>query len=165
CSSDLRAEEPLALLRWNAGPRVLDRDLYRPVLLRELELDAPAVRRRAERVREQVVDDLQHPVAVGDDHRVRAHVDAVVDRALARLVGERLVRALDELLHVHLFAKDGEPVRVELRECEVCSGSSTTPARSAATWPRIAVSGVRSSCETDIRKLRSRVSVSASRSA
>ena len=45
-----------------------------------------------------------------------------------------------------------------------CSGSSTTPSSSAETWPRIAVSGVRSSCETDIRKLRSRGSVSARRS-
>ena len=35
------------------------------------------------------------------------------------------------------------------------SGSVTTPSRSAATWPRIAVSGVRSSCETDMRKFRS----------
>ena len=34
-------------------------------------------------------------------------------------------------------------------------GSSASPSRSASTWPRIAVSGVRSSCETDIRKFRS----------
>ena len=39
------------------------------------------------------------------------------------------------------------------------------PPSSAATWPRIAVSGVRSSCETDIRKFRSRASDSISRSA
>ena len=42
------------------------------------------------------------------------------------------------------------------------SGSSTRPSESAATWPRIAVSGVRSSCETDIRKFRSRASDSIS---
>ena len=45
------------------------------------------------------------------------------------------------------------------------SGSSIRPSRSASTWPRIAVSGVRSSCETDIRKLRSCSSASASREA
>ena len=42
------------------------------------------------------------------------------------------------------------------------SSSVTTPSRSASTWPRIAVSGVRSSCETVIRKLRSSSSASAS---
>ena len=78
----------------------------------------------------------------------------------------------------------GETVRVELREVEDVAdeplepprlgldhlerqrplpGSSTTPSSSAATWPRIAVSGVRSSCETDMRKFRSRTSVSARR--
>ena len=36
------------------------------------------------------------------------------------------------------------------------------PSRSADTWPRIAVSGVRSSCETDMRKLRDSCSDSAS---
>ena len=41
--------------------------------------------------------------------------------------------------------------------------SSTSPSLSAATWPRIAVSGVRSSCDTDIRKLRSSCSASLSR--
>ena len=43
------------------------------------------------------------------------------------------------------------------------SASSMTPSRSAATCPRIAVSGVRSSCETDMRKLRESSSDSASR--
>ena len=36
------------------------------------------------------------------------------------------------------------------------------PRQSAATCPRIAVSGVRSSCDTDIRKFRSRASDSIS---
>ena len=48
-------------------------------------------------------------------------------------------------------------------DASTSSGSVTTPSRSAATCPRIAVSGVRSSCETDIRKLRSSSSASASR--
>ena len=42
------------------------------------------------------------------------------------------------------------------------ASSSRTPSRSAATWPRIAVSGVRSSCDTDMRKLRESCSDSAS---
>ena len=61
-----------------------------------------------------------------------------------------------------------EPRRLRLDDLERgvrCSGSSTTPSSSAETWPRIAVSGVRSSCETDMRKLRSSRSASASRSA
>ena len=45
------------------------------------------------------------------------------------------------------------------------SSSSTSPSLSAATWPRIAVSGVRSSCDTDMRKFRSSCSASPSRRA
>ena len=67
-----RPEQPLAILGRDPGPRVLDRDPHRAVRLAELEPDPPAVGRRPERVREQVVDDLQHTVAVGDDHRLRA---------------------------------------------------------------------------------------------
>ena len=48
-------------------------------------------------------------------------------------------------------------------DARCCSGSWTTPSSSAETWPRIAVSGVRSSCDTDIRKFRSISSTSASR--
>ena len=68
-----------------------------------------------------------------------------------------------------------EAVRLELREIEdvptrrssrsvsaatmssdasTCSGSETIPSRNASTWPRIAVNGVLSSCETDMRKER-----------
>ena len=45
-------------------------------------------------------------------------------------------------------------------DCPASSRSSITPSESAETWPRIAVSGVRSSCETVIRKLRSIFSAS-----
>ena len=58
-----------------------------------------------------------------------------------------------------------EPVRLgrDHRERLLAStGSVTRPSRSAATWPRMAVSGVRSSCETDMRKFRSSSSASAS---
>ena len=60
-----------------------------------------------------------------------------------------------------------EPLRLGLDDLERGArelGSSTSPSARAETCPRIAVSGVRSSCETDIRKLRSRASASASRS-
>ena len=80
----------------------------------------------------------------------------------------------------------GEAVRVELREVEHVADEPLEPrrlgrddverrahqlrvvdepSRSASTWPWIAVSGVRSSCETDIRNWRSSSSVSASRAA
>ena len=71
----------------------------------ELQRDPPAVGRGAERVREQVVDDLQHAVAVGDDHRRVADVDAVVDRPPPGLLAERLVGLADELLQVDLLAE------------------------------------------------------------
>ena len=71
---DERPEEPLAALRRDARAGVLDRDVDRAVLLRELERDPAAVGRRVERVREQVADDLQHAVAVGGDHRPVAHL-------------------------------------------------------------------------------------------
>ena len=51
------------------GPGVGDRDGDGAVRGRERQLDPAAVGRPAEGVREQVGDDLQHPVAVGDDHR------------------------------------------------------------------------------------------------
>ena len=100
-----------------------------PFSCAELELDPAAVRRRAERVREQVVDDLQHAVAVGDDHRPGADVDAVVDRARAGLLAERLVGLLDELLHVDLLAQHGEAVGVELREVEDVADEPLEPPR------------------------------------
>ena len=54
---------------------------------------------------------------------------------------------------------------ITVSEAARSSSSVTTPSRRASTWPRIAVSGVRSSCETDIRKLRSSSSASESRAA
>ena len=50
-------------------PGVGDGHRDAPVLGGELKLDPAAVGRPAERVREQVGDDLEHPVAVRDDHR------------------------------------------------------------------------------------------------
>src|ERR671930_615457 len=76
-----RPEQALALLGRDAGTRVLDRDVHRSVSLRELEGDGAAVGRRLERVRDQVPDDLQHAVAVGDDHRPVVRLALVVDAA------------------------------------------------------------------------------------
>src|SRR6266540_2976607 len=50
-------------------------------------------------------------------------------------------------------------------DSRLAAGSSTSPSRSASTWPRTAVSGVRSSWETDIRNFRSSSSASESRAA
>ena len=47
-------------------------------------------------------------------------------------------------------------------EASTWSGSRTMPSRIASTWPRIAVSGVRSSWDTDMRKERLSFSASAS---
>ena len=105
----------------------------------------------------------------------------VIDVAAARLLTERGVRLVAEPAHVDLFLEQREPVGLELREVEHVAdktfeprvlardhvqggvargGSSTIPSRSASTWPRIAVSGVRSSCDTLMRKLRSCCSAS-----
>ena len=62
----------------------------------EREVDPAAVGRPAERVREQVRDDLEHAVAVRDDHRRRRRPRAVVDPAPPRLLAERRVGALDQ---------------------------------------------------------------------
>ena len=59
---------------------------------RGAERDHAAVGRPAERVREQVRDHLQHPVAVGDDRRrVGILVEPEVDLAAARLLAEARV--------------------------------------------------------------------------
>ena len=111
------------------GPVVLDRDVHGAVLLRELERDPTAVGRRLERVREQVPDDLQHAVAVGLDHRARAHLAAKVDRAALRLLAVALVRLGDELAHVDLLLHHREPVGVELREVEDVADEALEPLR------------------------------------
>ena len=151
---DERPEEPLAHLRRDAGAGVLDGDVHGAVPLCELERDAAAVRRRVERVREEVPDDLQHAIAVGRDDGPRLHLLVIVDRPPARLFAEPVVRLVDELHHVDLLRGDREAVRVELREIEDVAdepleplrlgstvssdaarsaGSSTTPSRRAAT--------------------------------
>ena len=56
-------------------------------------------------------------------------LDPVVDRAAPRLVGERLVRALEQLLHVDLFGQDREPVGLELGEIEDVVHQPLQPAR------------------------------------
>ena len=111
------------------GPESPTVTLTVPFVCIELERDPPAVGRRPERVREQVPDDLQHAVAVGDDHRPVAGLLAVVDRAAARLVAERLVRLVEQLPHVDLLGEDGEAVRVELGEIEDVADEPLEPLR------------------------------------
>src|SRR5262249_60658608 len=89
---DERAEQPLLRRARDARPGVLDGDVDRPVLARELERHPAAVGRCAERVREEVPDDLEHAVAVGDDHGVVANIAAVVDLPPLRLVAVALER-------------------------------------------------------------------------
>src|SRR5262249_15050781 len=113
-----RPEEALAILRRNAGSRVLDRDEHGPVRLPELERDPAAVGRGPEGVREQVVDDLEDAVPVRDDDRPLSHAHREVDRARPRLLGERLIGALDEVLHPYLLPQEREPVGVEARQVE-----------------------------------------------
>ena len=88
-----RPEDPLALARRIPGPVSSTATATVPFAARQLEPDPAAVGRPAERVREQVRDDLEHAVAVGDDHRARPRPRGVVDRAPPRLLGERRVRA------------------------------------------------------------------------
>ena len=45
-------------------------------------------------------------------------LQAVVDLAAARLLGERAVRMIQDATQVDLLVADGEPVRLELREIE-----------------------------------------------
>ena len=100
------------------GAAVGDVDGDRPVVARQLEADAAAVGRPAEGVREQVRDDLQHAVAVGDDHGRAVRLLRVLDAAAAGLLGEGRVGAVAEPAHVDLLGEDGEPVRVELGQIE-----------------------------------------------
>src|SRR4029079_14324880 len=95
-----RPEDAVALVRPDAGARVVDREGHIPVLRRQLDPDPAALRRPAERVREEIGDDLEDAVAVGDDHGAGTDLAAVVDRAPARLLAERRERTLGQLLHV-----------------------------------------------------------------
>ena len=124
-----RPEDPFQLLVVDSRSGVRHDDRHRAVRGRERELDAAAFRRPAERVREQVRDDLEHAVAVRDDHRLRADVGAVVDRATPGDVSERRERALAQLLHVDLFLQHREPVRVELRKIEHVADEPLEPHR------------------------------------
>ena len=76
-----RPEDPLAVGRLDPRSGVRDRDRDGAVRGGERELDPTAVGRPPEGVGEQVGDDLEHPVTVGDDHRRTVAVAAVVDLA------------------------------------------------------------------------------------
>ena len=144
-----------------------------------------AVGRPGEGVVEQVGDDLENAVAVGRDDRVGTERALVLDPAAPRLLAEALVGLLEEPCELDLLLLEGELVAppcaqgrarrrrggpggrsrrsITSSEASRASASSARPSRSASTWPRIAVNGVRSSCETTMRKFRSRRCDSASR--
>ena len=60
---------------------------------------------------------------------MRVQLAAVVDPALARLLVERRVRALDELLHVDLLGVQREAARIELRQVEDVADEPREPFR------------------------------------
>ena len=122
-------EDPLLLLFPDPGAAVCDRDVDLSVLGAQREIDAAPVRSPAERIREQVRDDLQDAVAVGDDHGLGREVLRVVDPARLRLLAERRVRLLDEPRHVDLLVANRESARVELGQVEDVADKSLEPAR------------------------------------
>ena len=144
---------------------------------RRRDPDDAAGRRPAHGVLDQVRDDLQDPVAVAGHGADVGLPQLEVEVAGARRLAVGRLAAGQELVQVDLVVPEREPVGLELREVEQVAdqplqprrlggrsrrtprparrGSSTMPSASAATCPRIAVSGVRSSCETCIRNSRS----------
>src|SRR5205823_4079594 len=81
-----RPEDPLALRRPDPRAAVVDHDVDRPVGRAQLEADPPAVGRPAEGVRQQIRDDLEHAIAVRDDHGLGVDPAAVLDSAPPRLL-------------------------------------------------------------------------------
>ena len=114
------------------GPVSSTATLDLPFVCAELELDPAAVGRRAERVREQVVDDLEHAVAVGDDHRAGADVDAVVDRP----------RAAPRSLNVSYACSTS---------CSMSTSSRRTVKRCASSFARSRMSPTRRSSRVRLR--------------
>ena len=135
-----RPEDPLALVGGDPGPGVgrPTRDL--PFAACEREVDPAPVRRPAERVREQVGDDLEHPVAVRDDHRAAVELLAVVDLAAAGLLGEGRVGARRVGPMSTSSWRTREPMRVQLargrgrRRRAARAASSRRSATSIDSW-------------------------------
>src|SRR2546425_117963 len=88
-------EDPLLLFLGNAGTAVVHHDPDCPVHLGQRKADAPAVRRPAKGVREQVRDHLQNPVSVGLQHGPGSNRPPVVDPPSAGLLAVCRVRAVD----------------------------------------------------------------------
>ena len=124
-----RPEDPLRHLRLDPRSRIRDRDLDLVVRRGEREVDTPSRRRPLDRVRDQVRDDLQDAVAVGDEHGVTVELELVLDAARVRLRRERRVGALAEHAHVDLLAPEREAARVELREVENVTDEPLEPHR------------------------------------
>ena len=94
----------------------------------EPELDPTAVRRPAERVRQEVRDHLEHRSPSDTiTGAASAPRDRVVDLPATRLLGERPVRLVEHALEVDLLLAHGEPVSLELREVEHVSDEALEP--------------------------------------
>src|SRR5215217_2411522 len=92
-----RPEDPIDVVLRDPWPRVGHAHGDAAVVGDELEVDLAAVRRPPERVRQQIRDDLEHAVAVGEDRRRVVNVLPVVDPTPPRLVVEGGVCARDHL--------------------------------------------------------------------
>ncbi len=73
-----------------------------------------------DRVRQQVLEDLLHALAVGVDRcrHVGRHVDAELERLLARERLERARQAFDDAPHRHVFGHQFELARFDLRDVQ-----------------------------------------------
>ena len=165
---------PLRLRDARAG--VADDDAPAAIGERDVDGDVAVGRRRMQGVRDEVRDDLQHAIAVAEHDRLAVGAHVQVDPAPARLLALRAdglladrARSTSSTLSVkRRVSSRARSSRSPIRRCRrpasastissdaCCSSSpSITPSAIACTWPWIAVSGVRSSCEMRIRKLRS----------
>ena len=112
-------EDAAALTLRDTRARISHVHAHAPVVGHELEIDATPVRRPPERIAEEIRDDLQHAIAVReDDGRLRDALEPVVDLATASLLGEGVVRVVEDASQVDLLLTNREAVRLQLREIE-----------------------------------------------
>ena len=173
-----RAQDRGPLRLGDARAGVADDDLARSHPRADVDRDLAVRRRRMQRVRDEVGDDLQDAVAVAEHDRASPSALTCSStwrpRASSRcaptaLLADRRARSTSSTLSENRrVSSRARSSRSPIRRCRrpasastissdaCCSSSpSITPSAIACTWPWIAVSGVRSSCEMRIRKLRS----------
>ena len=88
------------------------------VRLRDLDGDLTVGGRRMQGVRDEVGDDLQDPVAVADDDRLRLGIDMQLEVPAAGLLALGAGRALADVEQVDLLDVERELARLETREVE-----------------------------------------------